>query len=211
MNIHNLYEPFLRYFRARRMIQFQNIFKIDGSETILDIGGSTYNWQYLSFKPKVVLLNVTRPKKLSNKDQFEFVVADATLLPFSEDYFDLVYSNSVIEHLYSKDKQIRMVDEMKKVGKSIYVQCPAKEFFFEPHLLTPFIHWFPKKIQKGLMRNFTVWGLITRPSDKYIENFLEERRLLSFKEFFQIFSDCKIIVERFLFMPKSYIAVKKDL
>jgi len=59
------------------------------------------------------------------------------------------------------------------------------------------------------MKNFTIWGLITRPSKDYIMNFLKERRLLTKKEFIELFPDCEIMVERFLFMPKSYIAIRK--
>jgi len=59
------------------------------------------------------------------------------------------------------------------------------------------------------MKNFTIWGLITRPSKDYIRNFLKERRLLTKKEFVDLFPDCEIRVERFLLMTKSYIAIRK--
>jgi hypothetical protein len=97
---------------------------------------------------------------------------------------------------------------MRRTGKSVWCQTPAKEFFIEPHFITPFIHWIPKKWQRKLLRNFSIWGLMTRPSQDYVNEMVNELRLLSYKEMRQLFPDCEIIRERFLFMTKSYIAVK---
>lgn len=98
---------------------------------------------------------------------------------------------------------------MIRVGKKIYVQTPAREAFIEPHLITPFIHWLPPKIQRKLMRNFTVWGLITRPTQEYIDNFLNERRLLKYGEMKMLFPNSVILKEKFFGMTKSYIAIIK--
>ena len=208
MNIHKVLYPFLKYFRTKRMKQFEGMFNIDKGTSILDVGGSQFNWQLLKSKPIVKILNLEKPKNWVDNIQFEFVTGDATNLAFENDSFEIVYSNSVIEHLYSFENQKKMAKEVLRVGKNIYVQTPAKAFFIEPHLITPFIHWFPLSLQKKLMRNFTIWGLITRPTPEYINGFLKERRLLTLKEFDQLFSDCEIIIERFLFIPKSYIAIK---
>jgi len=191
------------------MREFENIFSINDSIRILDVGGDQFNWQFINSKPIITILNIEKPNDWVNNSQFEFVIGDATKLNFADKSFDIVYSNSVIEHLFTKENQVKMANEVIRVGKRIYIQTPAKEFFIEPHLLTPFIHWLPIHIQKILMKNFTIWGLITRPSREYIERFLAERRLLTFKEFCELFPDCEIKVERFLFMPKSYIAIKK--
>ena len=153
-------------------------------------------------------MNIEKPKNWVNNSQFEFVFGDATKLDFADKSFDIVYSNSVIEHLFTKENQVKMANEVLRVGKRIYIQTPAKEFFIEPHLITPFIHWLPINIQRILMKNFTTWGLITRPNRQYIERFLMERRLLSFQEFRELFPTCEIKVERFLYMPKSYLAIK---
>ncbi len=168
-----------------------------------------FNWKFIKAKPKVIILNLEKPIDFKDTKQFEFVKGNATNLEYPDKSFDIVYSNSVIEHLFTKENQVKMAKEIMRVGKKIYVQTPAKEFFVEPHLITPFIHWLPMKIQEKLMKNFTIWGIITRPSKDYILNFLKERRLLTKKEFTELFPNCEIKVERFLFMPKSYIAIIK--
>jgi len=98
--------------------------------------------------------------------------------------------------------------ETRRVGRQIWVQTPAKSFFVEPHLITPFIHYLPKKIQEKLLRNFSILGLITRPSQEKVKVFLEEVRLLIYDEMAQLFPDCEIYIERFLDFAKAYIAVR---
>ena len=208
MDIHKILRPFLIYFRTKRMREFERIFMIKNEYRILDVGGGQFNWKFIKSKPRVFILNLNKPKDWLNDTQFEFNKGDATKFVYSDNSFDIVYSNSVIEHLYTFEDQKRMADEILRVGKKIYIQTPAKEFFIEPHLITPFIHWLPLGVQRKLMRNFTIWGLITRPTKEYINEFLKERRLLTYKEFKNLFNGCNVIVEKFLFFPKSYIAIK---
>lgn len=108
--------------------------------------GGQFNWYFIVSKPKVLILNLEKPTDFKDTAQFEFVKGDATKLEYPENSFDVVYSNSVIEHLFTKENQVRMANEIMRVGKKIYVQTPAKEFFVEPHLITPFIHWLSIKI-----------------------------------------------------------------
>ncbi len=208
MNIHDVLRPFLLRFRKRRMRLFENIFQLSSTTTILDIGGDEFNWQFIKSSSKITILNISMPKNIREGYKYRFVLGDAAYLPFLDKQFDVAFSNSVIEHLSSFDRQRLMADEIKRVGKRYFIQTPAKYFPIEPHLITPFIHWLPLKIQSRLMRNFTIWGIITRPTQQFIDGFLRERRLLSFKEMKILFPDCRIIKEKFLFMTKSYIAVK---
>ena len=50
------------------------------------------------------------------------------------------------------------------------------------HLLTPFVHYLPRKYQKKLIRHFTIWGLIARPTREQVDDFLDEIRLLDYAE-----------------------------
>jgi len=89
-----------------------------------------------------------------------------------------------------------------------WIQTPARSFPIEPHLITLFIHYLPKSLQQRLIRWFTVWGWMTKPSAEKVSVFLEEVRLLTYKEMRALFPDGKIIRERFLGLTKSYIALK---
>ena len=137
-----------------------------------------------------------------------WVVADGCFLPFPDKIFDVVYSNSVIEHLGNLENQRRFAAECRRVGVRYYVQTPNKWFPIEPHLLTPFVHWLPPWFQRRLLRNFTIWGLITRPTTQQCETFLQEIRMLDRQELRQLFPDAEIHHERVLGLTKSLIAVK---
>jgi len=136
------------------------------------------------------------------------VVADGCALDYPDQSFDVGYSNSVIEHVGTFERQKAFAREIRRVGKAIWVQTPAQEFFMEPHLIAPFIHWLPRSWQRRLIRYFTVWGWLKKPTPAEVEGFLDEVRLITFAEMKELFPDCEILRERFLGMTKSYIAVR---
>ena len=140
----------------------------------------------------------------------ELVVGDGCALPYADMSFDIVFSNSVIEHVGSWERQQAFAAEARRVGRRLWVQTPAREFFIEPHLITPFFHWLPYVWKRRLMRNFTGRGLIERPEMPSVDAFLAEVRLLTFDEMRALFPDCTILRERFLGCTKSYIAVRTD-
>ncbi len=59
-----------------------------------------------------------------------------------------------------------------------------------------------------MLRNWTVWGWLVRPSNEQVEDALDEIRLLSHHEMLVLFSECAIERERFFGLTKSYIAVR---
>ncbi|HVY70666.1 MAG TPA: methyltransferase type 11, partial [Verrucomicrobiae bacterium] len=99
--------------------------------------------------------------------------------------------------------------EIRRVGKKVWVQTPAREFFFEPHFMGFFVHWFSPAIRRKLVRYFTLWGWLEKPDQARIESVVQEIRLLSFGEVRELFPDCEIYRERFLgIFTKSYIAFR---
>jgi len=137
-----------------------------------------------------------------------WVIADGRYLPFKDGAFDITYSNSVIEHLGDFASQQAFAREIARVGIHYYVQTPNRRFPIEPHLITPVIHYLPKSAQKRLLRNFTIWGLVTRPTARQCDDFMQEVRLLDERELGQLFPEAEIWHERVLGVTKSLIAVK---
>jgi hypothetical protein len=136
------------------------------------------------------------------------IVGDGCALPYGDGAFDIVFSNSVIEHLGTAERQKKFAAELRRVGRSLWVQTPAKSFPIESHLLTPFIHYLPVAARVKLLRRFTTWGLLTKPSPQQVEAFLAEVRLLSASEMQALFPDCTLVRERVIGLSKSYIAVR---
>jgi len=186
---------------------FYRHFGVERQTTVLDIGGREFNWTLMPFTPHVTILNLSMQGKRSGK--FEWVIGDARKLSFPDNTFEIVYSNSVIEHLGNFDDQRRFAAECRRVGRSYFVQTPNRNFPIEPHLLTPFVHWLPKGWQARLLRNFTLWGWITRPDAAARARFLNTTRMLTRAEFQSLFPDAEIRREHFFGLTKCFIAIKK--
>jgi len=195
----------IRRFRRDRMATFEQTFSLTPQTRILDVGGTALNWSLIPANPRIILLNLPTDGEAD-------VVGDGRCLPFPDASFDIVFSNSVIEHIASSDDQQRFADEIRRTGRDYWVQTPDRRFPVEPHLVTPFLHWLPKTLRVAIARRFTIWALLERPSpdrwEFYIRHCAEEVRLLDARELQAMFPDARIIRERFLGLSKSLIAVR---
>lgn len=207
--IHRLYGVVMRRFRRARMKRFHELFRIDAGSRVLDVGGTAYNWDLAPVWPRLTLANLgERPADLP--PEVDYVRVDATDLPFADGAFDVVYSNSVIEHLGTPERQARMAREIQRVGRRYFVQTPDATFPVEPHLLTPFIHFVPPRYRARLLRNGTVWGWVTRPGRAECQAFVDEVRLLRKGELRAMFPGAAIESERILGLSKSLLALRTE-
>jgi len=201
-------------FRRRRMARFAAELGITAGTRVLDIGGTPECWRLLPAAPRVTLLNTPRAgADLASAEQW--VAGDGRSLPFRDGAFDVVFSNSVIEHVGDAASQRRFALEVARVGRSYWVQTPNRWFPIEQHLLTPFLHWLPRRWQRVLAPRWNLWRLLVRVSPDrrryYIEHYLGEIRLLSHGGLSELFPDARILRERFCGWTKSLVAVKGGL
>jgi hypothetical protein len=200
----------VRWFRRRRMRRFERTFAIAPGTHILDVGGTAMNWEYLAVRPRLVILNTGREQRDANG--VEWVAGDGCSLPFADGSFDIVFSNSVIEHVGTPEQQRRFAAEIARVGRSYWVQTPNRWFPVEPHLLTPLLHWLPGGMRAWIARRFTVWQWVTRPApdrrEFYIEHFLTDIRLLGPADMRRLFPAARLVRERLLGLTKSLVAVR---
>ncbi|HTS27473.1 MAG TPA: class I SAM-dependent methyltransferase, partial [Bryobacteraceae bacterium] len=178
---------------------------------ILDIGGTPDCWALLPEKPRLTLLNTPRARAdLAGATQW--VAGDGRCLPFRDGAFDVVFSNSVIEHVGDQDSQRRFAREVARVGGGFWVQTPNRWFPLEQHLLTPFVHWLPKSWQRPIVPRFNVWRWLVRVTPDrrqfYIEHYLKDVRLLGFGEMRGLFPEARVIRERLCGLTKSLVAVR---
>jgi len=198
-------------FRKRRMEALRAFLHIHETTRILDVGGTPLNWTLLDMLPRVTLVNI-RPEEYSDDGRFEYVCADGCRLPFPDGAFDVVFSNSVVEHVGTRDDQKRFAEEVRRVGRRYWVQTPNRWYPIESHLLTPLLHYLPKAVQRPLARWWTVWDAIERPTadrrEFYIEHYLRDIRLLTASELEALFPDGRVLRERHWGLVKSLIAAK---
>jgi len=193
------------------MRRFAREFQVTAETRILDVGGAPETWELLAQRPRVTLLNTPRTRDEMSRAA-AWVAGDGRALPFPDGAFDIVFSNSVIEHVGDAASQRRFAAEVTRVGRRYWVQTPNRCFPVEQHLLTPFVHWLPRAWQHRIVPRFTVWTWLVRPArdrrDFYLEHYLNEVRLLDAAEMAALFPGASILRERFLGCTKSLVAVK---
>lgn len=208
--IHRVYALFQNHFRPKRKKAFMELFPaVKQGASVLDVGG-TAGWWKEDFPSniKVSIVNIDDDLKQDViRSGFRFYKADGRALPFDDKQFYLTFSNSVIEHVGDFQDQARFAVESMRCSQKLYLQTPNKWFPVEPHLMTVFIQWLPNRIARRLLRYFSVWGLVARPSQKQIDDFLDSTRLLTRSEVRQLFPNAEIREEKFLGLTKSFIVI----
>ncbi len=208
--IYNIYRMVQPRFRRKRLRLFLDVFKPDERTKILDVGGTVYDWAGLEpLAAQVTVVNVAQadlPPK--SHPCLGYVVGDGRQLPFPDNSFDVVYSNSVIEHLGSWANQIRFAAEIMRVGRGVFVETPNRWFPIEPHFITAFFHYLPKRIQRLFLPHFSLRGIFRSGDNVGLQQLFAELRLLSYREMHQLFPTCEIHRERFIGFTKSLIAIR---
>ena len=89
-----------------------------------------------------------RPDYIANGSAYvgsgRLKVLDDRSYPFADDYFDIVLSNQVFEHVLDLPGLAREVSRTTKPGGLGLHIFPARWTVIEPHMFTPVVHWLPK-------------------------------------------------------------------
>lgn len=175
---------------------------------IIDIGGTQNYWEKVGFfkKNEVVVTLVNLRKDETTRNNFKSMRASAIdLRNFYNKDFDLVYSNSTIEHLGSFENQKKMAEEILSFNKPYIVQTPNKYFPIEPHFLFPFFQFLPMALRVLLLQHFNLgWRKRQKNKQKALES-VSEIRLMNREELKKIFPEGTLVKERFFGLTKSFI------
>jgi hypothetical protein len=188
-----------------------------GSCTVLDVGGRGDYWQMLCptlrTKTDIEVMNYSSELvsyAASPKDYLRVtnVIGNACSMPnYRDRQFDLVHSNSVIEHVTSYQNMILFSQEFTRVGRFYYIQTPNYFFPIDPHYAFPFIHWLPDNLKIRVLASFKVGTAITGGfADAMAE--VDNCRMLGRWIFKRLFPEAHHFREPFLgLFTKSLIAV----
>jgi hypothetical protein len=177
---------------------------------ILDVGGTQDFWESMGRGNlgdlRVTLLNLeAQPVSGSN---FESVAGDARdLSRYADGSFDVVFSNSVIEHLGPgfADQQL-MADEIRRVAQRYFVQTPNRHFPIEPHFLTPGFQFLPVSARVWAATHFNL-GWYKKFTDRdAARREVGSISLLTGRQMRRLFPGALIYKEKFLGLTKSFVA-----
>ncbi|HST56407.1 MAG TPA: class I SAM-dependent methyltransferase [Solirubrobacteraceae bacterium] len=184
-----LASPLAARARAARHERFFALTRLAADARVLDVGCGRIGLRAL--EPELDITGVD----LEARPQYpgRFVHADAAAgLPFADGEFDLVYCNSVIEHV-APARRDAFAAELRRVGRGWLVQTPAFSFPIEPHALLPAAHWLPARMRRAYWR-FGAAGA------------WEEISLLRRAELERLFGPAR--AERFGPLVKSWVCVR---
>ncbi len=177
--------------------------------SILDIGGTTAFWEAMDFNNEgvsITLLNLSAQP--IDRKGFISVSGDATNLQYPNQSFDIVFSNSVIEHLFDRESQQKMAAEIQRVGKYYFIQTPNFWFPIEPHWVFPFFQYLPFPVRVFLTQHLTLGHIQKIRNKEDAEKQVAEIKLLSLREMQSLFPLANIHREKFFFLNKSFVAYK---
>jgi hypothetical protein len=92
--------------------------------------------------------------------------ADACALPghIARRCYDLVFSNSVIEHVGGHERRERFAEAVRTLADAYWVQTPYRYFPVEPHWIAPAMQFLPVAARSAIAYR---WPLAhTRPVDR---------------------------------------------
>lgn len=196
--------------RRRRFELFVRLLaQVPRPTSVLDVGGYPGFWTAMGWVDdpsiRVTILNANPTDVQPSADlRFEGIVGDARHMPvFTDGQFDVVFSNSVIEHVGGWEDQQRMATEVKRVGSRSFVQTPYRYFPVEPHFMVPLFQFYPLRVRQWLVRN---WRLgqdgYNSPDD------VAAIRLLSRRDAEALFPESVIVPERVLGFTKSLMIIR---
>jgi ubiquinone/menaquinone biosynthesis C-methylase UbiE len=175
---------------------------------VLDVGGTELYWKMMNFdgKDEIRILLLNLEKVITSLPNCTSISGDARHLDFENGSFDVVFSNSVIEHVGNYEDQFQMASEVCRVGKRYFVQTPNKYFPIEPHFAFPLFQFLPIMFRAWLLMNFNLGWFPKTPNVNKAKQIIESIRLIDKREFIQLFPKATIYEEKIFGFTKSLIA-----
>ncbi|MFL5780896.1 MAG: class I SAM-dependent methyltransferase [Thermoleophilaceae bacterium] len=202
--------------RLRRWELLRSRFPDFAEMSVVDLGGDSRHWVAAPVRPRrLVLLNPeTWALDSDLADGAETVRGDACDPPAElvDEGFDLVYSNSVIEHLEGPWRRRAFADSVRRLAPRHWIQTPYRYFPIEPHWLFPGLQFLPLAARAFVDR---VWPLhasrVLDPSadpQRLAVSHVLAVELLSKTEMRHLFPESDLIEERVAGLTKSLVAVR---
>jgi hypothetical protein len=155
---------------------------------------------------EIVLLNLTA-QAVAHEHMRAVAGNAADMSMFRDGEFDVVLSNSVIEHLPSLELQRRMAFEVRRVGRRHWVQTPNRRFPLEPHFLFPFFQYLPVPARVALLRRMNLGWYPRQPDPEAARAEVVSVRLMTYRELRVLFPGSRIVGEHAFGLLKSFVVV----
>lgn len=203
-------------FRSRRFGVFRrlvdHVIARRGKCRIVDVGGTRAYWDAFGTnlpweRVEVTIVNLSRED--DEPSAITSVIGDARdLSAYPDGIFDLVHSNSVIEHVGRWSDMQRMANEVRRIGTYYFVQTPHFWFPVDPHTRVPFFHWMPGQLRYriAMARDCGWWKQCETIGEAM--KVVDDAQMLDLRQMRFLFPDAEILRERMCGLTKSLIAIR---
>ncbi len=168
---------------------------------ILDLGGQPEIWDNVGFVLNITCVNLPGVAKSTYKTHhnIQYIEGDACSMPhFNRGDFDIVFSNSVIEHVGDLENRRKFSEEVLRISDNYWIQTPSKFFPIEAHC-GMLLWWF---YPEALRQHFIKKWFVKLPA---WTEMVASTTVLSKTHLAELFPHATIVTEWFVF-PKAYIA-----
>ncbi|SMH48878.1 methyltransferase domain-containing protein [Mesorhizobium australicum] len=206
-------------FRARRFQEVQRLIERilaeRGRAEILDLGGTEKYWligedfiQANRHRLHFTVVN-NEEQSVEKPDLFDFQFGSATDPNlFRGRRFDLVHSNSVIEHVGIWRDMEMFAANARRLAPRYYIQTPNYWFAYEPHFRFPGFQYLPERVRVEMIMRYSL-GFFRKIADRReAEEIIYHHRLLSTRQMRTLFPDAAVSHEKLFGLNKSIIAIR---
>lgn len=202
-----------RFEHVRRLIE--SILAERGSCEILDLGGTETYWKIGEdfikqnrARLSITLVN-TEAETVADTGLFTAIQGSATDAGlFAGRRFDLVHSNSVVEHVGWWPDMCAFAANVRRLAPRYYVQTPNYWFPYEPHFRFPGFQYLPEWARRQLIMRFSL-GFFRRIEDRdEARGIIDHHRLLSRRQMMRLFPDADVTFEKVMGLNKSILAMR---
>jgi hypothetical protein len=197
-------------FRARRFDLLKATFPAIEAMSVLDLGGRPGMWLRAPFRPASIhIVNLQAPPP-EFPDWMQVEQGDACALgpQVTNNHYDLVFSNSVLEHVGGHAQRARFAANVRELGDAYWVQTPYRYFPLEPHWLFPGFQFLPVSTRASISRRWPLVHFPTENRSASVRRVLEVE-LVGRTEMRAYFPDATLLSEKVAGLTKSLVAVRQ--
>jgi hypothetical protein len=176
---------------------------------ILDLGGTASWWRRAPVMPEhVTTVNLRKPEGV-DMPGLTSIVGDACHADelLSGQMFDLVLSNSLIEHVGGHSQRVRLAEVIRALAPRYLVQTPYRYFPVEPHWVFPGMQFMPTRLQGYIAPRWPLGHTRGWTADKALSEVMFTE-LIGIPEMKAYFPDAKLYWERFCGLRKSMTVIR---
>lgn len=177
--------------------------------SVVDLGGRVDTWERAPVRAKHVhVVNLEEPPS-DLPAWAEADRGDACALPaaIARRRYDLVFSNSVIEHVGGHERRLRFAESVHLLAGAHWVQTPYRYFPVEPHWVAPVMQFLPLAARTTVAHRWPLAHSAAADRDSALQSVLWTE-LLDRTHMRHYFAGSTLRAERVLGLTKSLIAVK---